>query len=391
MDAASFASSAIGELVRIQGVDQYLGRHYDHVAFSPLPLPIDLTLESRTYRMASEADRAIGRLDAAVMRLPNPKLLLRPALRREAVSTSALEGTYATLLEVFEADYLEDRQRTAEQREVLNYVRAAERGIDLIEQKPICVTVISELQSILVRGTRTDGATAGRIRTGQVYIGERERGIEHARFVPPPAGEILERGIYAWEAWLNAEDDIPLLIKAALAHYQFETLHPYTDGNGRLGRLIVALQFVASGALRLPILNLSPWLKRREDQYKSLLLSTSQTGDFNPWAQFFVAAVAEQAEDAVRRIDALQALKAQMLARLREVRAKGVVLEVVEDLIGYPVITISEVASLHGVTFPPAAAAIQRLVDLGYLNELTGRQYGRVFGCTGVMQLLDQF
>jgi Fic family protein len=325
------------------------------------------------------------------MRLPNPKLLLRPALRREAVSTSALEGTYATLLEVFEADYLEDRQRTAEQREVLNYVRAAERGIELIEQKPIGVTVISDLQSILVRGTRSDGATAGRLRTGQVYIGERERGIEHARFVPPPAGEILEHGIYAWEAWLNADDDIPLLLKAALGHYQFETLHPYTDGNGRLGRLIVALQLVAFNALRLPVLNLSPWLKRREDEYKALLLQTSQTGDFNPWAQFFVRAVAEQAEDAIRRIDALQDLKTAMLARLREVRAKGVVLDVVEDLIGYPVITISEAAALHGVTFPPAAAAIQRLVELGFLTELTGRQYGRVFGCTGVMQLLDQF
>jgi Fic family protein len=391
MDAASFANSAAGGLIRIRGIDQYLNRPYDDHAFYPADLPADLSLASRTYRLASEADRAVGRLDAAVMRLPNPKLLLRPALRREAVSTSALEGTYATLLEVFEADYLEDRQRTAEQREVLNYVRAAERGIELIEQKPIGVTVISDLQSILVRGTRSDGATAGRLRTGQVYIGERERGIEHARFVPPPAGEILEHGIYAWEAWLNADDDIPLLLKAALGHYQFETLHPYTDGNGRLGRLIVALQLVAFNALRLPVLNLSPWLKRREDEYKALLLQTSQTGDFNPWAQFFVRAVAEQAEDAIRRIDALQDLKTAMLARLREVRAKGVVLDVVEDLIGYPVITISEAAALHGVTFPPAAAAIQRLVELGFLTELTGRQYGRVFGCTGVMQLLDQF
>ena len=391
MDVSQFGASAAGELVPIRGIDQYLNRPYDHIAFMPDGLPHEPRVSPRSHRLASEADRAVGRLDAAVMRLPNPLLLLRPALRREAVSTSALEGTYATLLEVFEADYLEERQRTAEQREVLNYVRAAERGIELIAKKPICLTVIDELQSILVRGTRSDGASAGRLRTGQVYIGERDRGIENSRFVPPPAGDLLQRGVHAWETWLNTDDETPLLIKAALSHYQFETLHPYTDGNGRLGRLVVALQLMAFGALHLPVLNLSPWLKRREEEYKSLLLRTSQSGDYNPWIQFFVEAVAAQADDAVRRIDALQALRTQMLTRLRKERARGVVLDLAEDLIGYPVITVSEAAKLHSVTFPPASAAIQRLVELGYLTELTGRQYGRVYGCTPVMEILDQF
>jgi len=271
LDRESFRNTSSGSLVRITGHDQYLNRSYDHLAFQPANLASVIRWNRAPTDWRAKRDRAVGRLDAAVTRLPNPRLLLRPALRREAVSTSALEGTYATLLEVFEADFIEDRQRTSEQREVLNYVRAAERGIELIAQKPICVTVIDELQAILVRGTRSDGASAGRLRQGQVYIGEREQGIEHARFVPPPAGEILERGIYAWETWLNADDDIPLLIKAAIGHYQFETLHPYTDGNGRLGRLVVALQLVAFRALGLPVLNLSPWLKRREAEYKSLL------------------------------------------------------------------------------------------------------------------------
>lgn len=351
-----------------------------------------MRLSARAVKIISEAERAIGRLDAATGRLPNPDLLVRPALYQEAVSTSALEGTYAPLDSVLEAEYVEERNRTEPEREILNYVHAAHRGVALIEAKPICLTVLAELQAILVKGTRGDSYDAGRLRERQVYIGEKHLGIEASRFVPPPNGDVLKDGVSAWEKWLHldpAQDDMPLIAKAALAHYQFETLHPFSDGNGRLGRLIVVLQLIEAGALARPILNISPWLEPRKDQYKDLLLATSRTGDFDPWVQFFAEAVRHQAVDALRRIDALIALRDAMLADLRHAGAKGVVLEIAKDLIGYPVISPTEAAERHGVTYPPANAALRRLEALGFVKEVTGRNYGRLYACTQVIRSLN--
>lgn len=390
MDIALFENSPVGRLQPIAGHDTYLDRDYNHFAFVPTALPEAVPLEPLTIKLMSEAERAVGRLDAAASRLPNPSLLVRPALYREAVSTSALEGTYAPFQEVLEADYIEERKRSAEVREVRNYVQAAERGLQLIREKPICLNLIAELQAIIVRGTRGDSFDAGRLRGGQAYIGERALGIERSRFVPPPSGDELKDGVSDWEKWINSDDHTPLLVKAALGHYQFETLHPFSDGNGRLGRLIVTLQLVYAGALQYPVLNLSPWFEPRKERYKDLLLAVSQRGEYDEWLQFFFSAISAQADDAVARIDELMAVRAEFLERLRADKAKGVVLEIVEDLIGYPVITPSQAASLHHVTYPPAAKAIDRLVQLDILREVTGRSYGRVFACERVMRIVER-
>lgn len=390
MDISAFQASPVGHLQRIQGHDAYLDRPYDHFAFVAEPLPPEVPLAPLTIKLMAEAERSVGRLDAAVNRLPNPSLLVRPALRREAVSTSALEGTYAPFREVLEADYVDERKRSAEVREVLNYVEAAELGLELIQKKPICLNLIAELQAVIVRGTRSDGFDAGRLRSGQVYIGEQKLGIERSRFVPTPEGDVLRDGMSEWEKWINSDDHTPLLVKAALGHYQFETLHPFNDGNGRLGRLIVTLQLVADGAMQYPVLNLSPWFEPRKDSYKDALLAVSQTGNYDPWLQFFFGAVIAQAEDAVTRIDDLLAVRAEFLDRLRTDKAKGVVLEIVEDLIGYPVITPSQAAALHNVTYPPAAKAVERLERLGILREVTGGTYGRVYACERVMRIVDR-
>lgn len=389
MDCSAFAGSPLGKLVAIRGHDALLRRDYDHFAFVPYPLPSGFVLDQGTYKLASEAERAVGKLDAAADRLPDPSLLVRPALYREAVSTSAMEGTFAPLAEVLEADYVDERERREEVREILNWVTAAYRGLDLIEVKPICQTVLNELQRIIVKGTRGDGVDAGRLRTGQVYIGERHRGIEHSRFVPPPAGEPSVNGFDDWEKWLNAEDDIPLVVKVAVAHYQFETLHPYTDGNGRLGRLVMTLQLIAAGALRQPLMDLSSWMEPRKDEYKDLMLAVSQTGDFNPWVRFVAEGLASASADAVLRIESLLAVRHQMLDELRADGARGVVLDIVDDLIKNPLITVALAAKNHAVTWPPANNAIQRMVKLGLLTELTGRSYGRVYVCRRVLEVVD--
>lgn len=391
MDIASFRHSPMGDLAPIAGFDTFLDQEYRHFAFIPTPLPNDVELAARTVKIIAEAERSLGRLDAATGRLPNPDLLVRPSLYREAVSTSALEGTYAPLDSVMEAEYVEEKDRTEEEREILNYVKAAQRGLDLLDTKPICLTLIAELQAILVQGTRGDSNDAGRLRERQVYIGEKRLGIEESRFVPPPPGDLLRAGMSEWEKWLNLDpstDDTPLIAKAAIGHYQFETLHPFSDGNGRLGRLIVVLQLVAAGALTHPVLNLSPWLEPRKDLYKDLLLSTTRSGAFDPWVQFFAEAVKDQAEDSLRRIDTLIDIRDSMLDALHAKRAKGVILQIARDLIGYPVISPSQAASLHGVTYPPANAALRRLQELGYVQEITGRNYGRLYACSAVLRVL---
>jgi Fic family protein len=379
MDIDAFKKSSMGELRPISGHDAYLGQDYDHLAFVPFPLPSSISLTERTYNRVAAASMAVGRLDFAVQRLPNPSLLVRPALRKEAQSTSALEGTYAPLEKVLEADFLDEAHQSAELREVMNYVRAAERGLELIEKKPICLTLIADLQKLLVRRTRGDGFDAGQLRTRQVYIGERHLGIEQSRFVPPPPGEDLAKGVSDWEKWVNAESDTSLLVKAALGHYQFETLHPFSDGNGRMGRLIVTLQLVQAKALSYPVLNLSPWLKEREDQYKDEMLQVSTTGDFNPWVTFFCDAIEAQANNAVRKIEELLAVRAEMMDMLRKKKVRGVAVDIADSLIGYPYITVPQAAALHNVTYPPANNAISKLVEMGILQEVTGGGYGRVF------------
>jgi Fic family protein len=390
VDIDAFRSSPVGALQLIHGEDEYLKRSYEHYAFVPHPLPACVPLEEATYKALSVADREIGRLDAAAERLPNPQLLVRPALISEAVSTSALEGTHAPLLEVLEADFVDERRQSYEVREILNYVRAAGTALERIKELPVCFRLLAELQRILVSGTRGDRFDAGELRKQQVYIGERRAGMERSRFVPPPPGDVLEDGISAWEKWVNADDSIPLLAKAALGHYQFETLHPFSDGNGRLGRLAIVLQLIDAGALRYPILNLSPWIEPRKEEYKDLLLECSLTGKFDAWIRFFALAVQNQAREAVTRIELLTSLRAEMLEALREDRAKGVVLDIVEDLIAWPVLTVTQAAAMHNVTYPPANSAIQRLVKLGFLEEMTGRSYGRVFACPRVMGAVEQ-
>ncbi|ASW57061.1 Fic family protein [Plantactinospora sp. KBS50] len=388
MDIEAFRKSPMGELRPISGHDAYLGQDYKHFAFMPYPLPPSIPLSERTYSRVAEASMAVGRLDFAVQRLPNPSLLVRPALRREAQSTSALEGTYAPLDEVLEADYLDEAQQSAELREVMNYVRAAERGLRLINKKPICLSLIAELQEILVRGTRGGGYDAGRLRERHVYIGERHLGIELSRFVPPLWGEDLIQRVSDWEKWINAEDDIPILVKVAVGHYQFETLHPFSDGNGRMGRLVVTLQLVEAKSLSYPVLNLSPWLKERENQYKDEMLQVSITGDFNSWVTFFCDGILAQANNAVKKIEDLLAARAEMMETLRKKKVRGVVLDIADSLIGYPYITVSRAAELHKVTYPPANSAIGKLVEMGILQEVTGERYGRMFVAPKIRAIL---
>ncbi|GAA0911388.1 Fic family protein [Virgisporangium aurantiacum] len=389
MDDVTFQSSPVGSLVRISGWDPRYNEPYECSAYLPEPLPSKLELAQETYHAVTEAAVAVARLDQAAFRLPNAGLLARPAIRQEAVSTSALEGTYAALDDVLEADFLNRDQLSASVAEVHNYVEAAELAFEWVKDKPITVGLLEHLQKILVRGTRGDSHDSGRIRTSQVFIGGSGGRVGDARFVPSPPGDQLRAGVDAWADWLMAEDTIPLVIKMALGHYQFETLHPFNDGNGRLGRLVCVLQLAHRGELRVPILNLSPWLESRRREYQDHLLAISATGDFEPWIRFFSEAVRAQAIRGVEKIDALHDWRDSALNRLLDAGVRGVAARITEDLIGYPLITVKIAAARFHVSNQAANTAIGRLMELGVLEERTGRRYGRVFAARSVLNIIN--
>jgi Fic family protein len=227
------------------------------------------------------------------------------------------------------------------------------------------------------------------VRSVQVFLGVNAGRVTDARFVPPPPGDQLEAGFQQWEKWINHRDDLPVIVRIALGHYQFETLHPFNDGNGRLGRLICVLQLAERGELRVPVLNLSPWLEVRRREYQDHLWQISVTGKLDPWIRFFCEAVRSQAGQAVEHIDALLDWKESALERIRQANVRGVAVRIVEDLIGYPMITATSAANMYGYSFPAVNTAIKKLERVGILHERTGRRYARVFAARDVLRIID--
>jgi Fic family protein len=389
MDVDKLRDSPIGHLVPISGFDSRFREQYNYFAYVPDPLPAQLALDGATYTAVVDASTAMARADQAASLLPNPVLLARPATRREAVSTSALEGTYAALSDVFEADFLDADEITGSVSEVRNYVTAAERAYELIGQgQPISIRMLEDLQAELLSGTTSDGPHAGSVRTTQVFIGVGNRKVESARFVPPPADFRLRDGLESWQAWIRGSAaTMPTIIRVAAAHYQFETLHPFHDGNGRLGRLIMALQLMSAGDLRFPVLNISPWLEQNRSEYQDGLLRVSQTGEWDPWVSFISAAVHAEAIEVIARVDKLLALREGFQMTLKG--SKGVALRIADDLIGYPMITASLAARLYDVSYQAANSAIAKLVELGILRQRSTGRYDRIFQCDAVLTALE--
>lgn len=389
MDIEAISDSPVGDVVAITGMDARTGAHFDHFAFVPSPLPDAVELSTETWNMAAEAMEALGRLHQACVQIPNPRLLIVPALTREALSTSALEGTYAALPDVLEARLPQSHPKSPEVEEVQGYEEMARQAFEWVRDRPITMGMLSDLQGILAKRSRQPSRDPGRVREHQVVIGPQDCTVYEARYIPPPANDQLRAGLDAWQQWVSAEHPIPVVVAAALAHYQFEALHPFADGNGRVGRLTILLQFMRAGALPEPALTLSPWLQRRRNAYVDHLFRTSCTGDWNPWVGFFCTGVKEQCEAHVAVIDRLLSWIADLRGRLQSRNWSGTVIRLAEDLVDWPLITMGFAAERYGVSFPTAKNAVDRLVEIGVLSELTGRPYGRVFGAHDIMQAVE--
>jgi Fic family protein len=338
------------------------GGPHPYVAFVPAPLPRALTLEPATITALSSADASLGRLAGAGRLLPEPHLLLLPSLRREALASSRIEGTQASLSEVFEAE-ANGVARSEDVREVTNYVAALDHGLRRLDTLPLSKRLMREMHAVLLTGVRGQEKTPGEFRRSQNWIGAVDGTPDGAVFVPPTVDDMLP-ALDDWEKYAHdAEPELPLLVRTALLHYQFETIHPFLDGNGRLGRLFNVLFLVERGALPSPLLPLSPYFERNRSEYYTRLQAVRERGDVQNWLRFFLAAVDVQAGDAVSRAERLLDLRERYRTTLRGTRSRAV--EVVDLLLSTPVMTARQVADRLGVSLQGATYLLKQVAESG--------------------------
>lgn len=386
-----FVNDTSGSPVDVTAPDGSPGK-----AFVPAPLPDDMpALSASTILAVADARAALAALDSTAAQLPDPTLLRTPTLRREAQATSALEGIYAPLKQVLTTDA--DEPGTSDLIEILNYERMAHYGFGWIaDGRPITTALLQDLHGILMRNTALEGGS-GRLRDTQVVIGKRadaatqKNPLVAARFVPPPPGDHLTAGLNDLVGWMRQDrrGRIDPVVAAAMSHYQLETLHPFIDGNGRLGRLLIVLHLQAVGVLTEPTLTVSPWFEGRRTEYYDRLLEVSTRGAWDQFIGFFAAGLHASAEATRTQMRALVAVQGELAdvvggSRLRSANARALV-----DLaVANPSFTVRHVEARLGISYGRANALIGQLMELGILDVVDDKAYKRIFFAPRVIDAL---
>ena len=381
MDKASFQRGKAGKLIKTaQGYWAFVHNH----------LPPKLELSWKFVNQISEADRRLSELAGAARTLPNPHLLIEPFTRREAVLSSRIEGTVASLSDLMSYEALgvinPDRPDVME---VANYVTALEHGLKRLVDIPVSTRLMRELHERLMRGTRGEHLTPGEFRRSQNWIGPPGCLLKDATFVPPPEAEMKE-ALSDLEKYIHAGSHLPPLVRMALIHYQFEAIHPFLDGNGRIGRLLITLLLCAEGLLPQPLLYLSAFFERHRSQYYRHLLEVSQHGHWEEWIHFFLRGVSEQSVDALNRANQLQQLSQEYRQLLHGKRSSATLLQMADLLFKNPVLTPNAISQALNLTYVSAQKNIDKLVVAGILREVTGRKRGRIYVAQRVIEILEK-
>ena len=361
-------------------------------AFVPYPLPPadpPLAIDGPTSTLLAEAQTELARLAVAGLMVPSTDWFLFGFVRKEAVLTSQIEGTQATLRDVLTFEATDRTDRPDDVREVCNYVDALEHArAQLADPQglPLSIRLLRDAHRLLMRGVRGENKLPGEIRRSQNWIGGSRPG--NARFVPPPP-EHVPAALGSLEQWLHDDSDLPALVRIGLAHVQFETIHPFLDGNGRIGRLLIALLVEHWGLLDQPLLCLSLAVRRAQREYYARLAAVRSDGDWEGWTRFFLECVREAAEDGVRLAQALHALIGHDRTRIiAHERATVAAILLLERLPSNPVVTVAKASDLLGLTAPPARKAIALLESLGVLREITGKRRSRAYVYQEYLQVL---
>jgi len=360
---------------------RYLKQPAGYSAFIPRPLPPKpaLRMDASMQALLSRADRRLGRLDGITAILPNPDLFVAMYVRKEAVISSQIEGTQASLDDVLEFEAGLDADKVAPDAvEAVNYVRALNHGLDRVKELPLSTRLLREIHVDLLSGVRGGDKEPGELRRSQNWVGPLGTSLTEALYVPPPPDE-MQRAMGELELFLHDSAPIPPLIKCALVHSQFETIHPFLDGNGRMGRLLITFILCQEGVLERPLLYLSHHFKRHRAEYYERLQAVRDAGDWEGWVRFFLQGVAEVAEEATETTRRILAMQERHREALRRETRSGNAQTLLDLLYDRPVISVRDVARSLGVTFNGANQLVARLQKLDLLVELTGGQRGRLF------------
>jgi cell filamentation protein, protein adenylyltransferase len=381
MDPNDFSSTSTGRVLRT---------NRGYWTFIPNPLPPLINWDTKLISSLGEVERNLGRLASLGDTLPSPHLLVRPFIRREAVLSSRIEGTHASLIDLYkyEAAQISFFEDASDVHEVHNYVRALDYGLERLNTLPVSLRLIREIHGILMEGVRGNQLTPGEFRLGQNWIGAPGSTIASAIFVPPPIDE-MHQALDALEKFIHASSDIPQLVRAGMVHYQFEAIHPFLDGNGRVGRLLVALLLIEWGLISQPLLYLSAFFETHRSEYYDHLLAVSQRGEWESWLFFFLRGVSSQSLDAIGRIERLGRLRTAYQERLTKERAASRLLQTTDVLFERPILNIRQLEAALGVPYRTAQRYVERLVEIGILREVTGQARNRLYRADEIINLLE--
>jgi len=379
MNPADFHAPEAGRVVRARG-----GYH----AFIPAPLPPKLTYDDDLVLRLSRADAALSELSGLGRHLPNPHLLIAPYVRREAVLSSRIEGTTTSLAELLleEVAAGSTRRDPDDVREVRNYVTALEYGVTRLRTLPLSLRLVRELHARLMKGVRGEHATPGEFRRTQNWVGGSRSTRETAVYVPPPP-EFLMETLGAWETFLHERGRIPDLVQCALMHEQFEAIHPFLDGNGRVGRLMITLFLIERGRLTQPLLYLSAYIERHRREYYERLQAVRTDGDWTGWLRFLLVGVEEIAREAVGQASRLLGLRERWRERLRNYPKAS---QLIDGLLVNPYMSVARAQRILRVSNPTARQAVARLEKVGMLTEITGREWGRLYLARPILRVIER-
>ncbi|MBS1268987.1 MAG: hypothetical protein MAG458_01723 [Nitrosopumilus sp.] len=383
MDKAAFANPNGKFVINSDG----------HETFFPKKLPPEIKFDPVTITLATEAHTKLGELSGIGELIPNPDLLIRPYVQREAVLSSKIEGTQASIMDIFQYEAKGKKESTEDGehkriQEVLNYIDALNDCLVKVQTKEINLEMIKNAHKILMENVRGQERTPGEFRKVQNWIGKEGSDIEDAEYVPP-SSENLEENLLDLENFLqNVPIGIPVLIQCALIHYQFESIHPFADGNGRIGRLLIPLILAERKLLNRPLLYLSVYFERNRTEYYAHLLSVSQNGTWSDWIRFFLRGVIKQATDAINNIRKLTDLQLTYENKLKENRASGNTIQLMSYLFASPVITIPGVKDYLGVRYPTAKLAVNNLQEMGIIEEIGSRDRNKMFKAGKILEIL---
>jgi Fic family protein len=379
MNPNEFTSERAGKLIKAQS---------NYWAFIPNPLPMEIKYDKEMVAILSDADNLLGRLTSATREMPNPALFISPYLRKEAVLSSRIEGTQVSIsdLLLFEADP-KIQEETKDIKEVINYISALTWALENLPALPLSLKFIRRLHELLLTGVRGKDKRPGEFRNSQNWIGEKNCPIESATFVPPPLPE-MRNSLDNWEKYIHLDDQIPALIKSAVLHYQFEAIHPFSDGNGRIGRILIIVYLIQRERLLQPNLYLSCYFEETREEYYSRLLEVSTKGLWEDWIKYFLRGIITQSKESLELAFEIIKLRESYNKRIGTQRVPVITVRLVELLFNKPYITIKNASKMLGADYQTINRAVKYLEKIGILSKFSEWRRNTIYQADELIKLI---